>query len=189
MSVSTTYAANLSSENIVLFGELDDLHGEDSLLTNFEWGPTTAYGNETAQITNTALAPYFASISTSGLDDFHSTGNYYHYRAKATDGITTWYGVDRTFHFLWVLGEDPIVVDNEMTSGTIVNLNQFNNVLVLDYVNATKDATEFGMTLTGGSKVPVMQSIDWGMILSGGNKIPVMQNIDLAMTLTGGTIT
>lgn len=156
MSATTLYATALSSSSIVLTGTLDDLHGEASLNVSFEWGATSSYGNETTPETFSATGLVSASISSSGLTDFHTAGDTYHFRVKATDGVDTWYGDDRQFAVLLVKGLDPYAIDNEMTDGTLTNLMVFKDVLMLDYVHGMYEYPEFdGASITSGEITPL----------------------------------
>lgn len=159
MSVTTLYGTALSSSSILLTGTLDDLHGEASLDVSFEWGATSAYGNETTPEAISSTGLVSASIDATTLDDFHTTGNTYHFRVKATDGVTTWYGDDRQFAVLLLMGSDPYVIDNEMTDGTLTDVVVFKDVMTLAYVHGMREYPDFsGVQITAGSKIPVTAS-------------------------------
>jgi hypothetical protein len=192
MSVTTLYATALSSSSITLTGTLDDLHGEAALDVSFEWGATSSYGNETTPAAVAATGLISADISAASLDDFHTAGDTYHFRAKATDGINTWYGNDRQFAVLLVHGSDPYVIDNEMTDGTLTGVTTLNDVLILDFIHGMKEYPEFGAAiLTGGTIISIMDSPEFGAaILTEGTKTSIMDSPEFgAAILTGGTIT
>ena len=191
MSVTTLYAAALSSSSITLNGTLDDLHGEASLDVSFEWGATSSYGNETTPETVTETGLISAEINASSLDDFHTDGSTYHFRAKATDGVTTWYGIDRYLVNLNTLGSDPYVIDNDMSSGTLTNTVIFNDTLLLDWEHGTLEKPEFfGAIITEGFKGSIMTGPKFsGVIITEGSKGPIMTGPEFfGAILTGGTI-
>jgi hypothetical protein len=194
MSVTTLYATALSSSSITLTGTLDDLHGEASLDVSFEWGATSAYGNETTPAAVAATGSITADISTSGLDQFHTAGATYHFRAKATDGITTWYGYDREFAVLLYKGSDPYVIDNDMTSGTLTDVRTFRAMLMLDYYHGMKENPEFkGASITGGLITPIIAEKPEfkGASITSGLITPIIaENPEFkGASITGGLIT
>jgi hypothetical protein len=87
------------------------------------------------------------------LNDFHTDGSTYHFRIKATDGVDTWYGDDRQFAVLLVMGLDPYVIDNEMTDGTLTDVVVLKDVLMLETGHIMLESPEvLGIAITGGSR-------------------------------------
>jgi hypothetical protein len=73
-----------------LNGTATNLNGS-GVLTYFQWGYTTSYGNNTANQAGHASSTYTATIS--GFDP----NQVVHYRIAVTDGTTTVYGSDQSF--------------------------------------------------------------------------------------------
>ena len=88
-TVTTETATSIGTTTATLNGVLTDLMGR-SVDVSFEWGKTSAYGNETTSETMTATGVFSSSLS--GL----LSGTKYHFRAKAVGG-STGYGADRAF--------------------------------------------------------------------------------------------
>lgn len=152
MSVTTKYATTLSEDEITLNGSLDDLHGEISLDVSFEYGTSTSYGSTTSVQSLTSLGDFSASLTASALDKFHSTQTIYYFRAKVTDGTTTWYGNNRYFINLNIFGADPYVIDDDMNTGTLTDTAIMNDSLVLAWFHGMNEKPEFSnMTITGGT--------------------------------------
>ncbi|MDM7998905.1 MAG: hypothetical protein QUS33_02600 [Dehalococcoidia bacterium] len=86
----TRAASSLEPTTAVLNGCLDSLGSADSVSVYFEWGLTTAYGNETAVGSLTSEGDF--SLHLAGL----TPGTTYHFRVKVV-GDGTNYGVDMTF--------------------------------------------------------------------------------------------
>ena len=196
MSVVTTeYATALSGATMTLTGTLDNLEGQVSLNVWFEWGATTAYGNSTTPVAMTATGLASAYIDTSGLTPFHTAGDVYHYTIKATDGSTTWSGVDRRFVFLGDYTDEPYVIDNEMSTGTLTNLSVYDDVLMLDYFDGMYEEAEFtSIAITGGEKVnlQLVGDTEFSIIaITGGEKVN-LQLVNAEFTgiaITGGSKT
>ena len=88
--VTTCSATEVHSESATLNGILNSLGTAASAEVSFEWGLTTAYGNETAFLASTAIGSFDAKLTE--LDPRTT----YHFRAKAVgDGVA--YGDDMTF--------------------------------------------------------------------------------------------
>lgn len=174
MSVTTTYATSLSSSSLQLNGTLDDLQGETALNVSFEWGTSIAYGNETTPVSIGSIGVVSASLNTFSLDDFHILGTIYYFRVKATNGVTTWYGNNKYFISLFVNGIDPFVIDDEMSSGTLTNVDLIDDILLLDWYHGTLDSTTFlGVEITNGTITP----------------LKLDSTTFLGIEITGGTIT
>ena len=89
-TVTTNAATDVVDESATLNGTLDDLDTASSVDVSFEWGATTAYGNETTPQTMTSTGTF--SVALSGL----TPGATYHFRVKAV-GDGTSYGSDLSF--------------------------------------------------------------------------------------------
>jgi phosphodiesterase/alkaline phosphatase D-like protein len=89
-SVTTNAATSVEQRTAILNGYLDDLGSADSVTVYFEWGTTTAYGNEIEA----------GSIASDGSFSFPladlAPNTTYHFRAKVV-GDGTNYGIDMTF--------------------------------------------------------------------------------------------
>lgn len=90
-SVTTDSASDVTETSATLNGTLDDLSGESSVDVYFEYGATTSYGSTTTAQTLSATGAF--SDDLTGL----TAEQAYHFRAAVTDGVSTWYGDDRTF--------------------------------------------------------------------------------------------
>jgi hypothetical protein len=89
-SVTTSSATEVHSTSAMLNGIFDSLGTAVTVDVSFEWGLTTAYGNETASLAKTATGSFDARLT--GL----SPNITFHFRAKAIgDGVA--YGADMTF--------------------------------------------------------------------------------------------
>ncbi len=89
-TIGTRPAVSITSNSAKLKGALKDLGTASSVEVSFEWGLTTAYGNETPSKTKDSTGRYCRNLT--GL----LPGTTYHYRAKGVGhGIS--YGPDRTF--------------------------------------------------------------------------------------------
>lgn len=88
-SVTTGSADHVTSDGAVLYGTLDDWGGEQCSVW-FEYGPTTAYGSATHNI---SLDGGVFNCSLEGLEP----GTTYHFRAVAENGRGTAYGMDGAF--------------------------------------------------------------------------------------------
>jgi C1A family cysteine protease len=115
----TTNAATVGTANsATLNGNLTGKGTATSVAVSFEWGNTTAYGNETpAQVLN---APAAFSGNITGL----KPNTTYHFRAKAT-GNGTSYGNDTTFN---TTGSTPVTgitrqVNGNITPGVSITLD------------------------------------------------------------------
>jgi len=89
-TIGTRAARNVTSNSAKLVGALKNLGTASSVGVSFEWGLTTAYGNETPTRVKSATGGFSRKIT--GL----LPGTTYHYRAKGV-GDGTGYGPDRTF--------------------------------------------------------------------------------------------
>ena len=89
-AVTTDAASSVADNSATLNATLDGLGTASSVNVSFEWGTTTAYGNETTQETMTSTGTFDANLS--GLN----SATTYHFRAKAV-GDATGYGCDRSF--------------------------------------------------------------------------------------------
>lgn len=84
-------AGTVTTNSAVLAADVTSLGEESSLTGSFEWGETTSYGSETTPETLTATGVF--DFSLTGL----TPGTEYHFRAKLTDGVDSWYSDDATF--------------------------------------------------------------------------------------------
>ena len=89
-TVATNAATNVTSSGATPNGNLSAMGTASSVQVSFQWGLTTAYGNETTSQTRTSTGTFSAAISEL------IAGATYHFRAKA-DGASTVYGDDMTF--------------------------------------------------------------------------------------------
>ena len=89
-TVTSNAATAVGTTTATLNGNLTDLGTATSVQVSFEWGLTTAYGNETSPQTMTSTGTFSAPLSSL------SPGTTYHFRAKAV-GQGTSYGTDITF--------------------------------------------------------------------------------------------
>ena len=89
-TVTTGAATDVTGTTAILNGSLDDLGTSADVDTFFEWGLTTAYGNETAATADMNDVGNF-TVAIDGL--LPSTT--YHYRAKGVGSLA--YGADMTF--------------------------------------------------------------------------------------------
>jgi hypothetical protein len=89
LRVITNRVSNVTATSATFQGNLADLGTDISVQVSFEWGLTTAYGNETTP--ETVSLPRDFSFPLSGL----SPRTTYHYRAKAVGSID--YGDDMPF--------------------------------------------------------------------------------------------
>jgi hypothetical protein len=126
-AVKTSSATEVHCTSAILNGILDSLGTAGGVEVSFEWGLTTAYGQETARETITATGNFKASLT--GL----IPRNTYHFRAKAVgDGAV--YGDDMMFttgntlpeQATWYLSSDdpgcPMVMyegDTSKPTGTV----------------------------------------------------------------------
>jgi phosphodiesterase/alkaline phosphatase D-like protein len=81
-SVRSSSATEVHCTSATLNGILDSLGTADSVRVSFEWGMTTAYGNETASEDWTTAGSFYAALD--GL----SPNTTYHFRAKAVGDVT-----------------------------------------------------------------------------------------------------
>lgn len=152
MSVTTKYATTLGSSEITLNGYLDDLHGESSIDVSFEYGTTALYGSTTTVQSLTSTGDFSSTLTASALNGFFSFTTIYYFRAKATDGITTWYGNNRYFVNLNTIGDDPYVIDDDMNTGTLTDTEVMNDSLILSWDHGMNEKPNFdGVAITGGS--------------------------------------
>ncbi|MFQ6012542.1 MAG: hypothetical protein ACE5LS_02735 [Thermoplasmata archaeon] len=89
-TVVTLETTDVSQDSARLRGSLGDLGGASSVQVSFEWGPSPAFGQETAPQTLSAPATFEATLAEL------TAGTSYYYRAKAT-GNGTAVGETRTF--------------------------------------------------------------------------------------------
>ena len=89
-TVATAAAAGVEQTTAVLNGYLDNLGSAGSVTVCFEWGTTTAYGNEIEVGSQTSVGSF--SFALADL----APNTTYHFRAKVV-GDGTNYGVDTTF--------------------------------------------------------------------------------------------
>ena len=89
-SVTTSSATEVRCTLATLNGILESLGTANSVQVSFEWGPTTAYGSETASQLMTGTSSFSANLENL------MPRTTYHFRAKAVgDGIA--YGADMVF--------------------------------------------------------------------------------------------
>lgn len=89
--ITVSPAAAIGEKNATLIAYLSDMGGKASLDISFEYGTTTAYGTTTTAQTRTTIG--YTTQEVEGL----SVEATYHFRAKVTDGTSTWYSSDRIF--------------------------------------------------------------------------------------------
>ncbi|GAI45628.1 unnamed protein product, partial [marine sediment metagenome] len=89
-TVVTAAASSLRTTSATLNGTLNDLGSALEVTVSFEWGTTTAYGNETTAQAMTDTGSF--TVSLTGL----SSNTTYHFRAVAV-GDGTSYGDDISF--------------------------------------------------------------------------------------------
>lgn len=167
--VSTDYAAQLSGDEIALNGILNDMNGNASLDVYFEWGATSSYGNTTSVVTLSSTGPFLISIPTSGLSSFHTAGDTYCYVAKATDGTTIWEGIELRFVYFGEYTDEPYVIENEHSAGTLTNVDTYRGRLMLDWMNGSYDPVSMNAgEVTEGNKVKAFSlSMNAGEITAG----------------------
>jgi hypothetical protein len=89
--VVTKDATNIGLTTATLNGELSTLSGSAYASVYFQYGVTTAYGTNTTYQQLTAIGTFGQALT--GLTNYTT----YHYRAVATAGGVTVYGVDKIF--------------------------------------------------------------------------------------------
>ena len=89
-SVTTNNASNITSTSATLNGNLSSKGTASTVFVSFEYGATTAYGNETTAQAMTTTGPF--SFNLSSL----SPNTTYHFRGKAV-GNGTSYGSNKSF--------------------------------------------------------------------------------------------
>ncbi len=131
-TVTTNAATGVGDEVATLNGTLDNLGTASSVDVSFEWGTSTAYGDETTSETMTSTGAFSAALS--GL----IPGTTYHFKAKAV-GEGTSYGSDTTF-----------VTTGETPSSTILTAT------ILPAVSIIVDPTsiDFGELVAGDISDP-----------------------------------
>lgn len=169
--VSTDYAAQLSGSEIVLNGVLNDMNGNSSLDVYFEWGATSSYGNTTASETLSSTGPFSTSIPTSGLSSFHTAGDFYCFVAKATDGVTTWEGIELRFVYFGEYLDEPYILENEHTGGTLTNVETYKGRLLLDWnYGSYESISMIGGEITAGAQSKAMSLNMIGGEITAGSK-------------------
>jgi hypothetical protein len=128
----------------------------------FEWGPTTAYGNRTAEPPGEAVGspvgPTPLSAELGGLDIYLPTSGTYHYRLVATNEAGTTVGADHIFHtappFLPGIGGTSAtsVTPTGATLGAEVNPGNGQTVYLFEY----------GTSASYGSATPIGEAIEAG---------------------------
>jgi hypothetical protein len=103
--LATILGQNALAVSATLYGEIIDDGGDPNLLVWFEWGTTTAYGNQTPPQTKFGTGTFSATIT--GL----AMCTTYHYRAAARHQAynDTRFGDDKTF-----TTQCPVSVDLEV---------------------------------------------------------------------------
>ncbi len=89
-SVTTNNASNITPTSATLNGNLSSLGTASTVFVSFEYGLTTAYGNETTPQAITTTGPFSSPLSSLSPNTTH------HFRAKAV-GNGTSYGSDKGF--------------------------------------------------------------------------------------------
>jgi len=145
LTVVTNDATNIGATSATLNGELTDTGGFSPLQVSFQWGTTTAYGNETSPQPKTAAGNFSAAIS--GLN----ANTTYHFRAKAVGDSTTVYGADKAFIYFdlksWGWCPDYRGIGDVTLSGGAILIVRADNPEVSDvYFNGT-----FTFTVPGQS--------------------------------------
>ena len=185
-SVTTNNASNITTNSATLNGTLDDLGTASTAYVSFEYGLTTAYGNETTPQAKTSTGPF--SFNLSGL----SPDTTRHFRAKAV-GNGTSYGLDKSF----ATSEVGVAsVSIEPSSQTVPAGGYFNVYVVVDSggtpitacnvtVTFDPDLTATGVTGadllgTAGLDALYLPTIDVGEVSYGGARIdgPIAVNGD-----------
>ncbi len=107
-AVITRGAAEVGTTSATLAGKLESLGSADRVGVSFQWGPTTAYGNQTRAREKTSTGRF--TIEISGLDP----GVTYHFRASANGDGDPVFGADMTF----TTGTAPPSVETLEADGT-----------------------------------------------------------------------
>ena len=89
-SVTTNNATNKTTSSATLHGNLSSKGTAPTVYVSFQWGTTTAYGEETTAVAKTTTGPFSSPLG--GL----LPNTTYHFRGKAV-GNGTSYGSDRSF--------------------------------------------------------------------------------------------
>ena len=176
-AVTTNNATNITTNSATLNGNLDNLGTASTVYVSFEYGLTTAYGNETTPQAMTTTGPF--SFPLTGL----LPNTTYHVRAKAV-GDGTSYGLDKSFTTSDI---GAVVVSIEPSSQTVPAGGSFNVDVVVDSegipitacnVTVTFDANLTATGLTGadllgtfGVDAIYMPTIDVGEVSYEGVRI------------------
>ncbi|HEY2537332.1 MAG TPA: hypothetical protein VGI24_10165 [Solirubrobacteraceae bacterium] len=133
-TVSTGSVALVSASSAMLKGSLNPHGAETSCY--FQYGPTAAYGFQTAPATAGATP---GEVKVTKLIAGLQSGTVYHYRLVATNAIGTTVGQDATFTtkkipltFKAAAAPNPVVFGNSFSiSGTLSGTNSANHAVVL----------------------------------------------------------
>jgi hypothetical protein len=147
--VVTTAASGISGTGATLNGNVTA--NNETVVTSFDWGPTTAYGNNVAAtpspVTGLVLTPISATI---GSLIPNST---YHFQAKGMVGATPYTGGDQQFTTSAV---PPTVTTDPATAVTSVSATLNGTV---NANNASTTVTfEYGTTIAYGTTVTANES-------------------------------
>jgi hypothetical protein len=172
--VETGDATNVSNES----AELNGSFTADSYETKyfFEWGPTTAYGNNTPAPPGNTVAPGSGKVDVPPvLLDPIQEGGIYHYRLVAHNSAGFTYGQDRVFKTA-----EPPQVSNLASK----NVKTDSADLTAE-INPNRGETswffEWGQTTEYGNKAPVPA----GTIAPGSDPVPVLvhlENLQVGLT-------
>lgn len=135
-----------------------------STVVTFEYGPTTAYGNEVSATQNPVTGNSVTSVSAPVLG--LSQGTTTHYRIKAVNAVGTSYSSDQSFVTLMLpVATTDAATDVTASSATLngtVDANNSSTVVTFEYGQTTSYGTSVTATqspVTGTNSTPVSASI------------------------------
>ncbi|MEA2085659.1 MAG: hypothetical protein U9O84_01245, partial [Chloroflexota bacterium] len=128
-TVTTTAATNVCSNSTTLNGSLASLGDYSSVDVSFQWGTTTAYGNEIAAGTMNSTGPFSANLT--GL----TADTTYYFRAKGKANGTFVYGSEWSFTTTEKLAvatgaASNITANSATLNGTLTSLGGYNSAYV-----------------------------------------------------------
>jgi len=179
-TVSTSTATNIASTSATLNGNLGSKGTASTVYASFEYGPTTAYDNETTPQAMTTTGPF--SFNLTGL----SPDTLYHCRAKAV-GDGTSYGSDRSFTTL-PTEVPPTTAANRTLPGSVSPGADFNVRIVASGCGLMGDVAE---TLPAGFSYVGTTSDDVFVTPQAGNVVRFSflgDGVDFEYTVTASTI-
>ncbi len=142
-SITTIAATNTTCTSVTLNGSVNAYNL--SIISGFEYGLNTSYGNSASAGTITGNTPTAISADVTGL----IINNTYHYRAKGNSGSTVIYGADMTFStvvppIVATVAALPVLPTSATLNGTVNPKN-----------GNTTVSFEYGTTLAYGSVATV----------------------------------